>query len=606
MADVGALRVGRELEARGDRVAQLPRDGLPGIARERQHLRERFVQGFEELGLLEKVETYLHNVPISDRSKSPIEPLVSEQWFVKMEPLAQPAIQAVKNGALRIKPERWTKVYLDWLEKVRDWCISRQLWWGHRIPVWYDEDGTPVASLEDLEEGAPHPETGKPIVRQDEDVLDTWASSWLWPFATIGWPEQTEDLARFYPTQDMETGYDILFFWVARMIMMGLHFMDEVPFSRVLLAGLVTDENGDKMSKVKGNVIDPLDVIYGTTGEALIEKAKRSGAAEQGVEYLSKTYPDGFATNVRVSGVSGGLCGGARPGHFDGVATVCSKLFLQSGADGAFFGEKDYQQLKVVQRFVADLDIPITIHPCETVRDPDGLALSSRNQHLTPEQRAIAPAMHQAMQEAAAKIRAGEPPAAALARASERAGRHREHVEALELEVGQSEETARKVQLLHRAGEVLLDREHDLEAAQGFFRRVLELDGGHGPTLLALSRLHRGAGRWEDLLDVLERRLGKAEAPATKVELLLEMAEICLERIGREERALALFREAVALDASRHEYFEPIWLVLTTVAAMVLGGFFASFFGASTVITIRRSAVMVRLWNLAGARSRAG
>ena len=170
-----------------------------GLSREKA--RARILEQLEQRGLLEKVEDYTHNVPISDRSKSPIEPLVSEQWFVKMRPLAGPAIRAVESGALRFQPERWTKVYLDWLVNVQDWCISRQLWWGHRIPVFYDEDGVPVAAREDLALGSPHPRTKKPIVRQDEDVLDTWASSWLWPFATLGWPERTPDLARFYPTQ---------------------------------------------------------------------------------------------------------------------------------------------------------------------------------------------------------------------------------------------------------------------------------------------------------------------------------------------------------------------------------------------------------------------
>jgi valyl-tRNA synthetase len=168
-------------------------------------------------------------VAVSDRSRDVIEPLVSEQWFVQMKPLAGPAIEAVRSGRLRILPERWTKVYLDWLENVRDWCISRQLWWGHRIPVWYDEDGVPVASALPLAIGSPHPKTGKPVVRQDEDVLDTWASSWLWPFATLGWPERTADLARFYPTQFLSTAREIIYLWVARMVMAGYELLDHLP-----------------------------------------------------------------------------------------------------------------------------------------------------------------------------------------------------------------------------------------------------------------------------------------------------------------------------------------------------------------------------------------
>ncbi len=233
----------------------------------REAARERVLADLEAAGLLVAEEECVHNVPISDRSKTAVEPLVSEQWFVKMAPLAEPAIAAVKDGSLRFKPERWTKVYLDWLENVHDWCISRQLWWGHRIPVWYDEDGAPVASVDDLEIGAPHPVTGKPIVRQDEDVLDTWASSWLWPFATLGWPEPTEDLLRFYPTQFLSTARDIIYLWVARMVMAGYEFVDHLPperrcpFATCYVHATVLDAQGRRMSKSLGNGIDPVEMI---------------------------------------------------------------------------------------------------------------------------------------------------------------------------------------------------------------------------------------------------------------------------------------------------------------------------------------------------------
>lgn len=236
-----------------------------GLSREKA--RERVVAELDELGLLDQVETIQHNVALSDRSKSPIEPLVSEQWFVKMEELAKPAIQAAKQGTLEFRPERWKKVYLDWLEGVHDWCISRQLWWGHQIPIWYDEDGVPAGSIEDLKIGDPHPETGKPIVRQDADVLDTWASSWLWPIATLGWPDQTADLARFYPTQFLSTARDIVYLWVARMIMAGYEFMDHLPedqrcaFTVCNIHATVLDAKGKRMSKSAGNGIDPIDVI---------------------------------------------------------------------------------------------------------------------------------------------------------------------------------------------------------------------------------------------------------------------------------------------------------------------------------------------------------
>ncbi len=236
-----------------------------GLAREKA--RDAVAKKLEELGLLGKVEDYTHNVAISDRSKSVIEPLISEQWFVSMKPLAVPAIRAAKDGTLQFRPERWQKVYLDWLENVHDWCISRQLWWGHQIPVWYDADGVGVASRTDLALGSPHPKTGKPIVRQDQDVLDTWASSWLWPFATLGWPEITPDLERFYPTQFLSTAREIIYLWVARMIIAGYEFMDHLPqdqrcaFAVCNLNATVLDAKGRRMSKSAGNGIDPIEMI---------------------------------------------------------------------------------------------------------------------------------------------------------------------------------------------------------------------------------------------------------------------------------------------------------------------------------------------------------
>jgi valyl-tRNA synthetase len=223
--------------------------------------RKKVVEDLEKQGLLEKTEPHRFTLPLSDRSKSPIEPLVSEQWFVKMKPLAEPAIRAVNDGKLRFVPERWTKVYLDWLTNVRDWCISRQLWWGHQIPVWYDADGTPAASVDDLEIGSPHPVTGKPIARRDEDVLDTWASSWLWPFSTLGWPERTEDLARHYPGDLLCTAREIIYLWVARMVMAGYELLGKPPFHTVYINATVLDAIGRRMSKSLGNGIDPRDMI---------------------------------------------------------------------------------------------------------------------------------------------------------------------------------------------------------------------------------------------------------------------------------------------------------------------------------------------------------
>jgi valyl-tRNA synthetase len=245
-----------------------------------------------ELGLERGSKEHIMTRPVSQRSGTVVEPMISTQWFVSMEELAEPAIKAVENGDTVIIPEDWTKTYYHWMRNIQDWCISRQLWWGHSIPAFYCQKCEHVnVSREDPSACA---KCGSSELKADPDVLDTWFSSGLWPFSTLGWPDNTPDLAKFYPSSDMETGYDILFFWVARMMMMGIHFMGKPPFKRVLLAGMVTDENGDKMSKVKGNVIDPLDLIYGATPEQLVDKAKKSGTSDKGVAYIAKTYPEGF------------------------------------------------------------------------------------------------------------------------------------------------------------------------------------------------------------------------------------------------------------------------------------------------------------------------
>jgi valyl-tRNA synthetase len=225
--------------------------------------RRRVVEDMRALGLLEKEEAYRHRVGVCYRCKTVVEPLVSKQWYVRTKPLAEPAIKAVRAGRTRIVPRQWTKTYYSWMENIRDWCISRQLWWGHRLPVWYcDAEGTTHVSRDDLTEC---PQCKGPV-RQDADVLDTWFSSALWPFSTLGWPQETPELKTFYPTACLVTGFDILNFWVARMMMMGLHFMGEVPFRDTYIHALVRDMEGQKMSKSKGNVVDPLELMeqYGT------------------------------------------------------------------------------------------------------------------------------------------------------------------------------------------------------------------------------------------------------------------------------------------------------------------------------------------------------
>ena len=225
----------------------------------REEARRQVVQDLSDLGLLQKVEDYSHAVGHCYRCHTSIEPLVSEQWFVRMKPLAEPAMQAVRDGRIRFVPERFTKIYLNWLENIRDWCISRQLWWGHRIPVWYcQECGEVICTSDDPQECT---KCGSAKLEQDPDVLDTWFSSALWPFSTMGWPEKTEELDFYYPTSVLVTGRDIIFFWVARMIFMGLEFMQEVPFRDVFIHGLILDAKGRKMSKSLRNGIDPLEVI---------------------------------------------------------------------------------------------------------------------------------------------------------------------------------------------------------------------------------------------------------------------------------------------------------------------------------------------------------
>ncbi len=229
--------------------------------------RKAIVEDLTALGLLKSIEPLKHEVGTCYRCHHVVEPMVSKQWFVKMEPLAKPAIEAVKQGETRFIPDRFSKIYYNWMENIRDWCISRHLWWGHRIPAWYCEDcGETIVSREDP---TMCPKCGKTHLHQDEDVLDTWFSSALWPFSTLGWPDNTDDLKYFYPTSTLVTGYDIIFFWVARMIFSGLEQMGHVPFDTVLIHGLVRDEQGRKMSKSLGNGIDPLEVIDQYGADAL-------------------------------------------------------------------------------------------------------------------------------------------------------------------------------------------------------------------------------------------------------------------------------------------------------------------------------------------------
>ncbi len=236
----------------------------PYVGQDRFACRKAILADLEKDGLLEKIETYVHSVGHCDRCQTVIEPIASQQWFIRMPPLAEPAIKAVTEGRITIIPEHFTKTYLNWMADIRDWCISRQLWWGHRIPVWYCRDCGELTAA--VDEPKSCPKCSSANIEPDPDVLDTWFSSALWTHSTLGWPDDTEDLGYFYPTTVMETGYDILFFWVARMIMMGLEDTGDIPFHTVYLHGLIRDEKGEKMSKVRGNVLNPIDTLeqYGT------------------------------------------------------------------------------------------------------------------------------------------------------------------------------------------------------------------------------------------------------------------------------------------------------------------------------------------------------
>jgi len=254
-----------------DGVGRINENGGPFAGLARESARAAIVDRLKTDGLLEQVEPYRHAVGHCERCDTPVEPLLSKQWFARMTPLAGPALDAVRDGSVRFIPDRWTKLYTDWLENIRDWCISRQLWWGHRIPIWYGPDERAFAAHSAAEAAAAaRAHYGRDIeLRQDEDVLDTWFSSWLWPFSVMGWPEETPDLRTYFPTSFLLTGFDILFFWVSRMIMASLYFIGEVPFRTVFITPLIVDERGQKMSKSKGNSVDPLDLIEEYGADAL-------------------------------------------------------------------------------------------------------------------------------------------------------------------------------------------------------------------------------------------------------------------------------------------------------------------------------------------------
>ncbi|GAB1264838.1 valine--tRNA ligase [Aurantivibrio infirmus] len=345
-------------------------DDVPTAYRgmDRFDARKKIIEDLDALNLLEKIEPHTLKIPRGDRSGVVIEPYLTFQWYVKTKPLAEEAIKVVEDGDIQFVPKNYENMYFSWMRDIQDWCISRQLWWGHRIPAWYDNDGNIYVGKNEAEVREKHSLPEETVLKQDEDVLDTWFSSGLWTFGTLGWPEQTKELETFHPTNVLVTGYDIIFFWVARMIMMTLHFRKEIPFKTVYCTGMVRDSHGKKMSKAQGNVLDPIDMIDGIDLEALVAKRSSGMMVPRLREKIEKQTRKEFPNGIEAYGTDAlrytfySLASRSRDINFDvgrieGFRNFCNKIwnaarYVLMNCEDYNYDKSEKVELSLVDRWI--------------------------------------------------------------------------------------------------------------------------------------------------------------------------------------------------------------------------------------------------------------